>query len=186
MAEFKGECIMLKLKKGFTLIELLVVVTIVGILAALIIPQAISAMQKAKQKGTMKDIGAISTALMDYTIDVGILPAHAGDMDIALQTLLAPDYQKVCPTEDQWGNPFVVFCGQNSGYSVRGCDFTGNGDFIVLSYGRDGLSDGVDYDVDNPDASMYIVNDVRCFAFDLIQFNGAWVRGPRTTMGSTT
>lgn len=177
---------MLKLKQGFTLIELLVVVTIVGILAALLIPQGMAAMQKAKQKGTMKDIGAISTALLDYTIDVGTLPAHAGDMDAALQTLLAPDYQKVCPIEDQWGNNFLIYCGQAAGFSVRGCNFTGSGDFVVMSYGRDGLTDGVNYDVADPDASMYIVTNLSSFASDLIQFNGAWVRGPRTTIGAST
>ncbi|MBN2245949.1 MAG: prepilin-type N-terminal cleavage/methylation domain-containing protein [Candidatus Aminicenantes bacterium] len=176
---------MLKLKQGFTLIELLVVVAIVGILAALLIPQGMAAMQKAKQKGTMKDIGAISTALLDYTIDVGILPAHAGDMDAELQALLAPDYQKVCPVEDQWGNPFAVYCGQAAGFSIRGCEFTSTGDFVVISYGRDGVSDGINYDPSDPDASIYVVTDFSSFANDLIHFDGSWVRRPKTTVDST-
>jgi len=177
---------MLKYKKGFTLIELLIVVAVVGILAALLIPQAIAAMQKAKQKGTMKDIGAISTALLDYTIDVGTLPDHAGEMDAALQSLLAPDYQKVCPIEDQWGNTFHVYCGQDAGFSIRGCNFDGKGDFLVMSYGRDGVTDGIDYDPNDPNASMYVVTDISSFENDLIQFNGSWVRGPRTTIGGST
>jgi len=177
---------MLKFKKGFTLIELLIVVAVVGILSALLIPQAMAAMHKAKQKGTMKDIGAISTALLDYTIDVGTLPEHAGDMDAALQSLLAPDYQKVCPIEDQWGNTFLVYCGQGAGFSVRGCNFDGQGDFLVMSYGRDGVTDGIDYDPNDPNASMYIVTDLASFENDMIQFNGCWVRGPRTTIGGST
>ncbi|MEE9502841.1 MAG: prepilin-type N-terminal cleavage/methylation domain-containing protein, partial [Candidatus Aminicenantaceae bacterium] len=62
---------MFKSKKGFTLIELLIVVAIIGILAALLIPNAITAMQKAKQKATMKDVVTIATALTDHVTDNG-------------------------------------------------------------------------------------------------------------------
>ena len=37
-------------QKGFTLIELLIVVAIIGIIAALLIPNFLDALQKAKQK----------------------------------------------------------------------------------------------------------------------------------------
>ncbi|MCD6515916.1 MAG: prepilin-type N-terminal cleavage/methylation domain-containing protein, partial [Candidatus Aminicenantes bacterium] len=56
----------MKREKGFTLIELLIFVAIIGILAALLIPNIMTAMQKAKQKGTMKDVSTIATALTDY------------------------------------------------------------------------------------------------------------------------
>ena len=43
-------------QKGFTLIELLIVVAIIGIIAALLIPNFLDALQKAKQKRTVADM----------------------------------------------------------------------------------------------------------------------------------
>jgi len=47
---------MLKKVRGFELTELLAIVAILGILAALIAPNVVTAIQKSKQKNTMKNI----------------------------------------------------------------------------------------------------------------------------------
>lgn len=175
-----------KNRRGFTLIELLIVVAIVGILAALLIPNAMSAMQRAKQKGTMKDIATLSTSLADYVTDNGTSPVNAGAVTTTLQSTLASLYLKVPPTKDQWGNVLEVYSGQDSGYAMRGCTFNGNDDFVVLSLGRDGSSDGVDYDPTDPEAGMYTMAGMSDFGNDLIMWNGSWVRRPKIYAEATT
>ncbi|OQX54091.1 MAG: hypothetical protein B5M48_01665 [Candidatus Omnitrophica bacterium 4484_213] len=59
---------------GFTLIELIVVITIIGILAAIIAPNAFRAIEKAKIDACISDIKSIRTAAYAFYADTGVLP----------------------------------------------------------------------------------------------------------------
>ncbi len=185
---------MLKKARGFTLIELLIVVAIVGILSALVIPNAIVAMQKAKQKETMKQIVHIATACADYVTSVGYAP-DSGNQSGALQagsnfmTSISPFFIKVCPINDQWGNPFRVYTGTAiaSVYGIPAEDVHDD-DFLIVSLGRDRADGGAvnfTYQPDNLVAGLYQINSVADFNNDLINLDGSWIHAPRIILSGS-
>lgn len=170
-------------RRGFTLIEILIVVALIGILAALLIPLTLSAIQKSKQKGTMQDMNGIARALIDHITDCGFAPPQSGVLETSSEffSALKPFYLKAMPVIDQWGTPFYIYCGtaiESSG--IDGITATGMDDFIILSYGRDRQQTGFSYDPQSPSFVYFEISSMGSFNEDLAVWNGYWIHAPKS------
>jgi general secretion pathway protein G len=177
---------MLNKERGFTLIELLIVVAIIGFLSALLIPNAVTAIQKAKQKKTMKDLVTISTAIADYVTDNGQAPTQDGTYDTSagFYTGLSPFYIKAMPITDQWGNSFYAYGGSacDGNYGITGAAAD---DFVVASYGRDKTREAFTFAATAPEAGLFTISEMIHFNYDLVVWNGSWIRGWRMVASGT-
>ena len=63
------------MKKSFTLIELIVVIAIIAVLEAIIAPNALRAIEKAKVTRVVTDLKAIKSAAISFYSDIGQWPS---------------------------------------------------------------------------------------------------------------
>jgi general secretion pathway protein G len=145
-------------KKGFTLIELLIVVAIIGIIAAIAIPNLLVALQKGKQKATMGDMKSVGTALEIYTTDNSMVP-NADLPTLNTATYFVPFYIKVLPLTDSWGTAWNYVRGTNP-----------SDQYSITSYGRDKVAAGLD--------TMYQVTSLSDFNNNITFSNGQFTVGP--------
>lgn len=177
-------------RNGFTLIELLIVVAIIAILVALLVPNAIVAIQKAKQKQTMNDIISIITACTDYITDHGEAPdngSQSGELTAgnSFITAISPTYLRSCPINDNWSAPLLVYAGTavSEAYGIEEDDVS-KGDMLIASRGRHSEDDGWTFDPSDPEAGLYRITSQSSYENDLVNLNGSWIRGPRIASGT--
>jgi prepilin-type N-terminal cleavage/methylation domain-containing protein len=175
---------MIKTRRGFSLIELLISVAIIGLLAAIFIPNALTAIHKSKQKSTMRDIRTIAVALTDFVTDNGSTPVQDGTYGggSAFYAAMSPFYVKTLPINDKWGTGYRVWCG--SAASEYGISGAFSDDFIIASFGRDKTQESFVFHEESVEAGLFRVSSISDFDKDLIMWNGVWIRYPRVGSGS--
>ncbi len=121
---------------GFTLIELMVVLVIMGVLAALIVPNIIGRTDEARVTAAKTDIGTIMQALKLYKLDNGFYPTQQQGLQALVVKPDSPPipgnwkpYLDKLPT-DPWGRAYQYL---NPGIK---------GPVDVFSYGADGKPGG--------------------------------------------
>lgn len=131
-------------QRGFTLIEIMVVVVILGILAALVVPQVMSRPDQAKVTVAKGDIKAIAAALDMYRLDNFSYPSTQQGLGALVEKPSGSPqprnwnrdgYLKRLP-KDPWGNDYL--------YLSPGTQ----GPFDLYSLGADGKQGGSDLNAD--------------------------------------
>lgn len=119
------EVVSMKKIKGFTLIELLIVVAIIGIIAAIAIPNLLDAIERSRQKRSTAEIKSIAGALQAFSTDYGGYPndnwngpidvvnaqglADPTFTDAANSPAFTPDYIQALPVGDGWKTPYQYY-----------------------------------------------------------------------------
>ena len=136
-------------RAAFTLIELMIVVSIIGLLAAILVPATIGYLEGARQEATLAGMTNVKGALSFYRKDHGKYPGDLKTLTTEENKLSRETYLGEMP-KDGWDEEYK--------YATK----NGGKDFELKSLGADRLSGGEGHDSDiicTKDERPYVENE---------------------------
>ncbi len=142
--------------RGFSLIELLIVTAIIGLIAAIAIPNLVNAIQRGRQARTTGDLRGLATGIGMYQQDYAKFPPSASFITVnSMASQIAP-YMGQVNGVDGWQRDFF--------YASDGDNYT------LLSYGMNGIAD-----------TPWTIGPIHYFDDDLVIEGGSFIQWPEGT-----
>jgi general secretion pathway protein G len=139
--------------RGFTLVELLIVTAVIGLIAAIAIPNLINAIERGRQARTIGDLRGLGTGIAMYEQDYVHYPIVADWVGVAEIEDFLQAYMSGYNEMDGWRRSFM--------YLSDGKNYT------LASYGMNGTAD-----------LPWTSGPIHFFDEDLVVNNGVFIQWP--------
>ena len=138
---------------GFTLVELVVVCAVIGIIAAIAIPNLLNAIERGRQARTVGDLRALGTGIAMYQQDYVKYPVVSDWVEIAAIEDHLVVYMSGYNDSDGWRRPFMYLSDGNA--------------YTLVSYGMNGSAD-----------LPWTMGPIHLFDEDVVVNNGVFIQWP--------
>jgi len=124
-------------RAGYTLTEMLVVLVIIGLISAIVVPQTLGQMDRAKVRAARLKMESVAAALEMYSADLARYPTAEEGLDALIDPpesvadWAGPYLSDAALIRDPWGHPVVYAPPAAAGEG-----------YTLTSYGSDGAPGG--------------------------------------------